>query len=188
MHSVLIAVNNPHQSKFKRILTSSGYQVIATVNDAYSALRFLQNRKGALSLIDTDLHGINGLQLAKIIADENLGPVVLVSKHAIDTETNIPKCIFGVLVQPITQYQLLNTVSLAITQYNHQKQLEKEVAKLKGTIESRKIIERAKGILMRKQGLSEDEAYQKLRKISMERRIAMKELAEAIINEENFLL
>jgi len=68
--------------------------------------------------------------------------VVLVSKHAIDTKTNVPKCLFGVLVQPITQYQLLNTVSLAITQYNHQKQLEKEVAHLKETIESRKIIER----------------------------------------------
>jgi len=189
MHSVLIVVNNQNQSnKFKKILTSRGYQVIAAVNDAYSALRILQNRKGTLSLIGTDLQGLNGLQLAQMIADGDLGPVVLVSKYAVDAGANLPKSLFGMLVQPITEYQLINTVSLALAQYKHQKELEKEVEELKETIESRKLIERAKGIIMKKYRLSEDEAYRKLRSTSMEKRIPMKKLAETIVTMHDYQL
>jgi len=182
MQNVLIAIKNSQQSnKFKKILTSRGYQVIATVDDAYTALRILQNRKGAISLVSNELQGLNGLQLAQIIADEDLGPVILVSRHAIDAGANLPKSLFGVLVKPITEYQLLNTLNLALVQYKNQKKLESEVAELKDTIESRKLIEKAKGILMRKHGISEELAYNKLRKNSMEKRIPMKKLAEAII-------
>ena len=121
------------------------------------------------------------MQLAQIVADGNLGPVILVSNYAIDADSNLPRCLFGVLVQPITEYQLTNTVSLALAQYKHQKELEKEVAKLKDTIESRKIIERAKGIIMKRYSLSEDAAYGWLRKKSMEKRMPMKKLAETIV-------
>jgi len=186
MQNVLIAVNNQQQSnKFKKILTSRGYQVIGTVDDAYTVLRILQNRKETLSLVSNELKGLNGLQLAQIIADEDLGPVVLLSQYAVDVGTTLPKSVFGMLVKPITEYQLLNTLSLALTQYKNQKKLENEVAELKDTIESRKIIEKAKGILMQKHGISEEAAYSKLRKNSMEKRIPMKNLAEAIILMED---
>ncbi|MDK2822261.1 MAG: two-component system, response regulator PdtaR [Clostridia bacterium] len=179
---ILIAVKNQQQSnKLKKILTSHGYQIIASLDDAYSVLRTLQSKEVAISLIDNELQGMNGLQLAQIIADENLGPVVLLSQHHVDTGSNPPKSLFGVLLKPITEYQLINTLNLALIQYKTQKKLEKEVADLKDTLESRKIIEKAKGILMKKYGLAEDAAYNKLRKSSMEKRIPMKKVAEAII-------
>ncbi|MFZ7102195.1 MAG: ANTAR domain-containing response regulator [Peptococcaceae bacterium] len=185
--SILIAVKNKQQSsQLKKILSSHGYQTISEVDDAYSALRSLQSKKVDISLIDYELQGLNGLQLAQIIADENLGPVVLLSQHHVDTGNNPPPSLFGVLLKPITEYQLVNTINLALIQYRNQRKLEKEVAELKDTLESRKIIEKAKGILMRKHGLSEDVAYNKLRTSSMEKRIPMKKVAEAIILMDEF--
>jgi len=185
--NILIAVKNQQQNnKFKKILASQGYQVMAAVDDAYSALRILQSKEINISLIDNDLQGLNGVQLAQIIANENLGPVVLLSQHQIEPVASLPKSVFGVLLKPVTEYQLINTLSLALNQYKNQKELEKEVALLKDTLESRKIIEKAKGILMTKQGITEDAAYNKLRKSSMEKRIPMRKVAEAIVLMEDF--
>jgi len=184
--NILIAVKNQQQNnKLKKILTSHGFQVMAVVDDAYSVLRMLQSKEINVSLIDNDLQGLNGVQLAQIIANENLGPVVLISQHQIDTGASLPKSVFGVLLKPITEYQLINTLSLSLNQYKNQKELEKEVALLKDTLESRKLIEKAKGILMTKQGITEDAAYNKLRKSSMEKRIPMRKVAEAIVLMED---
>jgi len=185
--NILIAVKNTQISnKIKTVLTSQGYHIAAVVDDAYSALRALRSQDIALSILDYDLAGLNGLQLAQIIADENLGPVVLLSQRHIDTGNNPPASLFGILVKPITDYQLINTLNLGIIQYNKQKNLEKQLTDLKETLESRKIIEKAKGILMQKQNLTEDLAYKKLRKTSMEKRMSMKKVAEAIILMEEF--
>ncbi|MFZ5944501.1 MAG: ANTAR domain-containing response regulator [Bacillota bacterium] len=185
--TILIAAKDKAQSnKLKKILTSHGFQVLAEVEDAFSALRTLQSKEIAISLIDYDLQGMNGLQLAQIIADESLGPIVLLSQHHIDTGKNTPKSLFGVLLKPVIDFQLINTLNLALIQYKNQKKLEKEVEDLRDTLESRKIIEKAKGILMRKHGLPEEEAYNKLRKSSMEKRIPMKKVAEAIILMDEF--
>ena len=180
--SILIGVKSVQTgNKLKKILTSQGYQIGAVVEDAYSALRILRAQKISLSLLDNDLSGLSGIQLAKIIADERLGPVIVLSQHPIDTGNNPPASLFGVLTKPITEYQLVNTIKLAIIQYENKMGLEKEVASLKDALETRKIIEKAKGILMQKYNLSEDAAYERIRSTSMTKRTKLKNVAEAII-------
>jgi len=185
--SVLIAVKNNQQStKLKKILISHGYQIASIVDDAYSALRILRSQQITISILDYDLSGLNGLQLAQIIADEKLGPVILLSQSFINTGSKPPASLFGILLKPVTEYQLINTLNLAMVQYENKISLENELAEVKDALESRKIIEKAKGILMKKHGFSEEMAYNKLRKSSMEKRIPMKKIAEAIILMDEF--
>ncbi|SMB86812.1 response regulator receiver and ANTAR domain protein [Desulfonispora thiosulfatigenes DSM 11270] len=180
MRKILLAVNNTKQDqKIKNILTSHGYKVNSIVNDAYLVLRTLRSKEISLSIIDTDLSGMSGLQLAKIISEEKLGPVILIVQGELSFGDEIPS-IFGVITKPIQEYTLINTLKLALNNFENQRHLEEEVNSLKDTLESRKLIEKAKGILMKK-GFSEEQAYDKLRKLSMEKRVSMKKIAKAII-------
>jgi len=182
---ILLVTNNTQKvNQLKKKLTSHGYQVVAVANDAYSGLRILRSQKVALSIIDYELPGLNGLQLARIMDNEKLGPLILISNYQIDFRGNLPLSIFGVLINPITEYQLINTIKLAISQYNIQKKLEKELDDLREQLEARKKIEKAKGIIMQKYKVTEDAAYKIIRQISMEKRKPMKKIAEAIILKE----
>ena len=181
-NNILIAVRTTQTgNKIKKILSSHGYHVSSIVEDAFAALRALRTQQIALSIIDNDLSGLNGIQLAKVIADEKLGPVVILSNYPVDTGDNPPASLFGILIKPITQYQLINTIKLAFLQYESKIGLEREVESLKEALETRKIVEKAKGILMKKYNLSEGEAYERMRKTSMEKRTQLKKVAEAII-------
>lgn len=179
--NILIAVKTAQTgNQIKKILASQGY-IGSVVEDAFAALRTLRTQQIALSIIDNDLSGMNGIQLTRVIADEKLGPVVILSNYQVDTGENPPNSLFGVLVKPITQYQLLNTIKLAFLQYESKVSLEKEVESLKDALETRKVVERAKGILMKKHNISEEEAYERIRKTSMEKRTKLKNIAESIV-------
>lgn len=180
--NILIALKTTQRgNKIKMILTSHGYQVGQIVEDAYSALRALRTKRFDLSIIDNELRGLNALQLAKIIDDESLGPVIILAKSPIDTGESPPASLFGVLIKPLTEYQLLNTLKLAFLQYERKLNLEKEIESLRDALATRKVLERAKGLLMDKYNLSEDEAYRRLRNEAMEKRLKLKEIAEAIV-------
>ncbi len=91
------------------------------------------------------------------------------------------------LVKPVVESALLAAIELAITRYSEFVELKKENAELKNTIEVRKIVEKAKGILMQRSDISEGEAYARLRKISMDRRISMKDVAEVVIDSASVI-
>lgn len=183
--NILIAVRTSQTgNKIKKILASHGYYIGHVVEDAFSALRALRTKQIDLSVIDNDLSGLNGIQLARIIADEKLGPVVILSNYPVDTGDSPPDSLFGVLIKPITEYQLLNTIKLAFLQYKSKVGLEREVETLKDALETRKIVEKAKGILMKKNNLTEEEAYERMRKTAMEKRTKLRNIAEAIVLTE----
>lgn len=180
--NILLAMDNSEQSrKIKSILTSQGFNVASIVKDAYAALRSLRTQNVDLSIIDNDLTGMNGLQLAKIIADENLGSVILLIQGNFFVASDVSS-IYGVLTKPVHEYQLVNTLKLALSHYESKKNLEDEVNSLKDTLEARKVIEKAKGLLMKK-GFTEDLAYKKLRQISMEKRVPLKKVAQTIVSK-----
>ena len=85
------------------------------------------------------------------------------------------------LLKPVREEDLLPTIELAISRFNEFQAVLKENMDLKGTIEARKVVEKAKGLLMEKEGLTEKEAFSRIQKISMDRRRPMKEIAEILI-------
>ncbi|MBI5238172.1 MAG: ANTAR domain-containing protein, partial [Deltaproteobacteria bacterium] len=112
-------------------------------------------------------------------------PLALVLLTAYDDEKSIRAAadagIMAYLVKPVRQEQILPAVEVALVRFKDVEALRKENVALKDAIEARKIIEKAKGLLMEKEGLNENESFIRIRKISMDRRKSMKEIAEIII-------
>ncbi len=163
--------------KVRHVLTGAGYNVIDTAVDTGSALRRIRTLKPDLTIIDLDLPPMGGLQLAGIIDEARLSAVILIAGNtSVDQDIAFP-----FISKPITKSTLLQSINLVIIDQQRIKKLEREIDKLKGTLESRKYIERAKGILMRNLGLTEQEAFRRIQRESMDKGLPMKDIARAII-------
>ena len=180
-NSILIAAGDLQEGeKVKKALQKNGYRRIQVVDNAYSALRILRVEESVLSIIDTELSGMNGYNLSLIIAEEELGAAIIYGAPQKLNE-QFPPSVFATLTRPFSTYQLLSMLRVVEVQYEQQNKLRQEISELKDNLESRIILEKAKGILMKNRNLSEEEAYQQLRRRSMEKRISLKKVAEAVI-------
>lgn len=169
--------------KLKNILTKSGYNVVGEADDGVNTLRMVRTIAPDLVILDYELHGIATIELAKIIEEDRLAPIIIISSswERELVEKARESWIFAFLVRPINEGNLLASAEAALINYNRMLKLEEEVSKLKNTIETRKIIEKAKGLLMEHLGLSEAEAFRKIQHQSMDKCIPMKQVADAII-------
>ena len=173
--------NKKFIKRIRHVLTEAGYNVVGTAVDAGSALRKIRTLKPDLAVIDMDLPTMGGLQLAGIIDESRLSDVILIAGNAsIDQDISFP-----FISKPITKSTLLQSVNLVFINRQRIKKLEREIDKLKDILENRKYIERAKGILMRDLGLTEQEAFRRIQKESMDRGLPMKDVARAIITACN---
>jgi response regulator NasT len=123
------------------------------------------------------------MELTKIMEEDKIAPVILLTstweQHFFEKAQN--SWVFAFLVKPIQEGHLLATSSFVINAFQRMLALEHQVRELKDTLETRKLIDRAKGILMKKLGLSEDESYRKIQQESMDQCLPMKEIAEKVI-------
>jgi response regulator NasT len=126
---------------------------------------------------------MDGIEAAKILTEEKIAPVVLLtaySQHDL-VERAKEAGVVGYITKPMRESDLTPAIEVAMARFSEFQALEKEVGDLKQALETRKLVDRAKGILMDTQGLTEAEAFRKIQKISMNRRKPMKDVAEAII-------
>lgn len=166
----------------KSYLTQNGFRIAAEVEDGPSALRHIRRLKCDLALIDIDLPGLNGLDVAQIIEEENIAPVLLlVDSWRSDYLSQEKGELSAVLVKPFSENALLAAVDTALYNYRRYNQLKAEAQKLKENLETRKLVEKAKGILMEAAGISEEEAFRRLQRQSMNKSKPLKEIAEAVI-------
>jgi len=164
---VLIASKDPASLQdYKKLFLQRGYSVIGTAKDGLTALNEVREKRPDLIILDYELPKLNGLEVAKIIEENKLASVLLIA-----SQEN----------KEIIEITLYLTAEMALANFNRIRQLEKELEELKGSLESRKKIERAKGILMQQSHISEEEAFKRLQKISMDKRTSMEKIAEAII-------
>jgi response regulator NasT len=123
------------------------------------------------------------LDLWGISAEDHLPPIILTApnsnKHIIQKAKE--GWVFGLLIKPIEEEQMVATIEIAVATHQKLVNVDKEMEKLKYQLKARKIIEKAKGILMRAEGMTEEEAFQWLRQQSMDKRKAMETVAEVII-------
>ena len=167
----------------REALTGQGYLVVGEVGDGQSAVNMARELNPDVIIMDIKMPGLDGIEAARILTQEKLAPVVLLSAYSqrdlIDRAKEAG--VVGYLVKPFRETDLAPAIELAIARFGEFRALEQEVGNLSEALETRKKVERAKGILMEKQNMTEGEAFRKIQKMSMNTRKSMREIAEAIL-------
>jgi len=169
------------------ILEGAGYAVAGQACDGLEAIELCRECKPDLVLMDVKMPLLNGMKATQMIKEEKLAPcVVLLTAYSgqefIDEAKNLG--VKGYLVKPVNEKGLLPTIEVALSISNEILCMEETIHKTKDELKTRIIIDKAKGILMKKYSLTEEDAYSSLRKISMDKNYSIKKVAQAIICNE----
>ncbi|QEK12915.1 ANTAR domain-containing protein [Crassaminicella thermophila] len=167
-----------------RLLNKKGYKIYEATDGA-GAIRISRSIFPDLVIMDMNLWGINAYEAARIIEEDRLSTVLFITSNPNKTfyEKLENMNVFAYIMKPIKADQLYQMIKFAIMNSNKIKLLSKKIEKLENTLQSRKKVDRAKGFLMEKLGISEEEAYKLLRRKSMDACIAIDKMAEKIIEQ-----
>ena len=167
----------------REMLTNLGYLVVGEVGDGQSAVNLARELKPDIVIMDIKMPDMDGIEAAAILTQEKIAPVLLLTafsqKELVDRATEAG--VAGYIVKPFRESDLGPSIEVALARFVEFRTLEEEVGDLQEALETRKVVDRAKGILMDTQSLKEAEAFRKIQKMSMNTRRPMKEVAEAII-------
>jgi AmiR/NasT family two-component response regulator len=167
----------------RQMLEELGMSVVGEASDGVQAVEKVRALKPDLAILDVKMPEMDGIEAARILHEERLAPAILLTAYS-DSEL-IQRAkqagVYGYIVKPFKQADLTPAIEIALARYQEARELEQQVDDLKDALETRKIIERAKGILMDTYGLREQEAYRRIQVQSMNTRKSMREIAEAII-------
>ena len=181
---IIIAMNNESSiSKLKDIFAECGYIVVDQATNGQDCLRKIRVLKPNILLIDYNVTSLNGYEIAKIAVEDNLCDVVLFITGGQEslTEDINSESGFVCMTKPINKAGLKTAIDIMVKNRKKIIELEKEILGLKESLDARKEVERAKGLLMAHLKLTEVEAFRKIQKQSMDKGIPMKDIAKAII-------
>jgi response regulator NasT len=167
----------------KETLVGLGYLVVGEAGDGVSVINLARELRPDLVLMDIKMPKLDGIQAAKILTEEKISPVLLLTAYS-DRELVERAKEAGVVnyvVKPFREAELLPAIEIAMARYQEFLEMDTQIADLKEVLDTRKLVERAKGILMDSQGLKEAEAFRKIQQLSMNTRKSMKEIAQAIL-------
>jgi AmiR/NasT family two-component response regulator len=167
----------------KTLLEEMGHEVVGEAADGQKALDLARSLKPDVVIMDIKMPVMDGLDAAKIIAEEKIAPVVLLTAYSQKDLIERAKeaGVFGYLVKPFQESDIMPAIEIALARYLEMQDLESTVGDLEDKLETRKTIDRAKGILMDKLQMNEADAFRRIQQQSMNQRRSMKEIAEAII-------
>ena len=167
----------------REMLTNLGYLVVGEASDGLSATNMAHELKPDLVIMDIMMPGTDGIEAARLLTAERIAPVLLLTAYsqADLVERAKEAGVVGYLVKPFRETNLAPAIEVTLARFEEFQALRKEVDDLKESLETRKVVDRAKGILMTTQGLTEQDAFRRIQKMSMNTRRPMKEIAEAII-------
>jgi two-component system, response regulator PdtaR len=167
----------------KTLLEEMGHMVIGEAADGARALELARSLKPDVVIMDIKMPVMDGLDAAKVIAEEKIAPVVLLTAYSQKDLIERAKeaGVFAYLVKPFQESDLLPAIEIAVSRYLEQKDLEGQLGDLEEKLETRKLVDRAKGILMDKYQMNESEAFRRIQQQSMNQRRTMKEIADALI-------
>lgn len=187
---VLIAEDNPKTRLFlKNQLELLGYDVICAVSNGQAAVEKVAEMKPNLVIMDVKMPEMDGIDAAREITSKGPVPIILITGLSSDEIAikAIEAGVFAYLVKPVTKKQLEPAIKLAMARYSEFKSLKVEVDDLKDAIETRKLVERAKGILMKRCNISEEEAFKLLQSHSQKENKKMREIADNIITASKLI-
>jgi len=167
----------------REMLTNLGYLVVGEANDGRSAVNMARELRPDLVVMDIKMPDLDGIEAARLLTAEKIAPVLLLTAYSQQDliERAREAGVVGYLVKPFRESNLAPAIQITLARFEEFQTLQKEVEDLKEALETRKVVDRAKGILMDTQGLTEHEAFRRIQKMSMNMRRPMKEIAEAIL-------
>ncbi|MGQ9523545.1 MAG: ANTAR domain-containing response regulator [Armatimonadota bacterium] len=181
---VLIADDEPIiRLDLKQILTDMGHTVVAEAGDGATAVHLARQTRPDLAILDVKMPVMDGIEAAAAIGSEKIAPVLMLTAYGqVElVERARDAGVFGYLIKPFKEADLYPAIEIALSRYKELQQLEAQVGSLQEALETRKIVERAKAVLMEKHGLKESEAFRRIQVQSMRTRRPMREIAEAIL-------
>jgi len=167
----------------KEMLEEDGYAVVGEAGDGETAIRLARELKPDLVITDIKMPVLDGLSAAERIAGERIAPVVILTafsqRELVERARDAGAMAY--LVKPFNKADLVPAIEMATSRYAELAALESEVSNLQDRLETRKLVEQAKGLLQSRHGLSEPEAFRWIQKNSMDRRLTMRKVAETVV-------
>ncbi|HYA28147.1 MAG TPA: ANTAR domain-containing protein [Acidobacteriota bacterium] len=175
--------HEPSRQRLIKILRERGYEIVGEGSSGKFALALARTTVPDVMVMAVGLADLDGIQAARDILESIRLPIVLITSHydEITVERATKAGVMALLLKPVRVEAVSPAIELAISRFKDFAALQQENESLKETLESRKIIERAKGILMEQRRLSEEQAYSLIKKTSMNMRKPMAEVAQAIL-------
>lgn len=169
----------------KEMLEEAGHEVVGIGSDGVEALELTKKLRPDLVILDVKMPRLDGIQAAKMIAHDSLAPVVLLT--AFGDEDMVEKAkksfVFGYVMKPVDEKVLFPTIEIAVGQFQHKKEMIVHVHEVEQELATRKIVDRAKGLLMDYYNISEEEAHRKMQLTSMKRGLSISEVAQKVVKE-----
>nr|WP_232527849.1 response regulator [Microbacterium suaedae] len=167
------------------ILRDNGYEVVGEAGDGETAVQLATELRPDLVVMDVKMPQLDGISAAEQLSRDHVAPVVLLTafsqKELVERATEAGALAY--VVKPFTPNDLLPAIEIALARYEQIITLEAEVQDMVERFETRKLVDRAKGLLNEKMGLSEPESFRWIQKASMDRRLTMQDVAKAIIEQ-----
>jgi two-component system, response regulator PdtaR len=169
----------------KEMLEEEGYSVVGEAGDGEAAVKLAAELRPDLVILDVKMPVLDGISAAERIAKERMAPVLMLTafsqRELVERARDAGAMAY--LVKPFSKGDLVPAIEMAVSRYTELAALEAEVADLAQRLATRKLVDRAKSILQTQYGLSEPAAFRWIQKTSMDRRLTMQAVAEAVIAE-----
>jgi AmiR/NasT family two-component response regulator len=167
------------------MLAELGYEVVGQASDGEQAVALVKEHRPDVVIMDVKMPVLDGISAAEIIGKERIAPVIMLTafsqKELVERARDAG--VMAYIVKPFTQADLAPAVDIATSRWAELTALEGEIADLGERLETRKAVDRAKGILMQRLKLSEADAFRWIQKTAMDRRLGMREVADAVITQ-----
>lgn len=185
---IIVADDEPvTKMDLRELLVSAGYEVVAEASDGLDAVELCRQYRPDLILMDVKMPFLDGLSAARMIHEEGLaGAIIMLTAYSErDFIDRAKSCgVGGYLVKPIDEKSLVPSIELAIARSQELRQLRRDMEKTAARLENRIIIEKAKGVVMAEQKLTEQEAYDYIRNLSLTKHMSMSRIAEFILMQK----
>jgi AmiR/NasT family two-component response regulator len=181
---VVIADDDPIiRMDLREMLGGMDYEVAGEASDGKSAVELARKLKPDLVIMDIKMPELDGIEAARVLTSEEVAPVLMLTAYSDPdlVQRATQAGVINYLVKPFREAQLGPAIEVTLARFREFGQLRKELGDMKEALEARKVIERAKGVLIDRYGLSEVEAFRRIQKRSMDSRKPMREVAEAIL-------
>ncbi|MDX6345881.1 MAG: two-component system, response regulator PdtaR [Streptomyces sp.] len=169
----------------KEMLEEEGYSVVGEAGDGETAVKLAEEHHPDLVILDVKMPILDGISAAERIAKERLAPVLMLTafsqRELVERARDAGAMAY--LVKPFSKSDLVPAIEMAVSRFTEMRALDAEIADLSLRLETRKLVDRAKSVLQTKYGLSEPAAFRWIQKTSMDRRMTMQAVAQAVIDE-----
>mgnify|MGYP003228345631 FL=1 len=165
------------------MLEDAGHEVVGEAADGVEALELVRKMRPDIVLLDIKMPRLDGIHAARMMAHDHLAPVLLLTAYSQRDIVDKAKDsgVLGYLVKPVSPTNLFPAMEIAVSQFKKQQEINAQLEQMNEQIETRKIVERAKGLIMDLYHIPEEEAYRRLQQYSMKKRTTLKHVAEAVI-------